>query len=329
MRALRHRHSPNNERRNCPASGPREGYRGMNFRSLEALCAVAETNSLTAAARKLRISTAAISERLNILEQELDAKLIVRAGRTMALTPAGDAAGQLARRILDQVGELKQAAHPHKIGGRLRLGAISTALTSLLPAALKKIAKEFPDIELLVVPGTSDQLYAQLEAKTIDCSVIVHPPFRIGKRFDWSHIRDEPLALLSHSETQSGAVKSIIERNRFIRIDRNDWTGQIITRYLQDIGAKTNELFELNALETIFNLVSEGLGVAMMPDWGLSALGKPDVRIDPVPEAGYFRTIGVISPTVSPSAPLVRAVVGVFQDIERNRRRPSLGFSDA
>jgi DNA-binding transcriptional LysR family regulator len=296
----------------------------MNLRSLEALCAVSETNSLTAAARKLRISTAAISERLMTLERELDAKLIVRTGRTMALTPAGEAAGQLARRILDQVGELKQAAHPDKIGGRLRLGAISTALTSLLPAALKRIAADYPDIELLVVPGTSDHLYAQMEAQAIDCSVIVHPPFRLSKRFDWSPIRDEPLVLLSHRDDAYDDVKSVIGRNRFIRVDRNDWTGQLITRYLHDIGVKTNELFELNALETILNLVSEGLGVAIMPDWGLSTFSKPEIRIVPVPETGYFRTIGVISPSVSPSGPLVRAVVGIFQDIENQRRQPAV-----
>src|ERR1700750_2690063 len=99
----------------------------MNLRSLAALCAVSETHSLTAAARKLRISTAAISERLLTLERDLDAKLVCRSGRTMALTPAGDAVARLAEKILGQVGELKQAAHPDRVSGKLRLGVIATA----------------------------------------------------------------------------------------------------------------------------------------------------------------------------------------------------------
>ncbi|HMJ45325.1 MAG TPA: LysR family transcriptional regulator [Pseudolabrys sp.] len=292
----------------------------MNLRSLEALCAVSEANSLTAAARKLRISTAAISERLQTLERDLDAKLVIRSGRTMALTPAGDAVARLAEKILDHVRGLKQAAHSEKVGGKLRLGAIATALTSLLPAALKKIAEEFPNIELLVVPGTSDSLYAQMEAKSIDCAVMVQTPFRMSKQFDWWDLRVEPLVLLSHQDNFRRDIKTTIEQNRFIRIDRNDWTGQIVTRYLRDIGANTKDLFELNALETIFNLVTQKLGVAILPDWGLPKSGQNGMRIVPLPEAGYFRTIGLISAVVSPNAALVHAVLGVFQDLARQRR---------
>jgi DNA-binding transcriptional LysR family regulator len=292
----------------------------MNLRSLEALCAVSEANSLTAAARKLRISTAAISERLQTLERDLDAKLVIRSGRTMALTPAGDAVARLAEKILDHVRGLKQAAHSDKVGGKLRLGAIATALTSLLPAALKKIAEEFPNIELLVVPGTSDSLYAQMEAKSIDCAVMVQTPFRMSKQFDWWDLRVEPLVLLSHQDNFRRDIKTTIEQNRFIRIDRNDWTGQIVTRYLRDIGTNTRDLFELNALETIFNLVTQKLGVSILPDWGLPKSSQNGMRIVPLPEAGYFRTIGLISAVVSPNAALIHAVLGVFQDLARQRR---------
>jgi DNA-binding transcriptional LysR family regulator len=293
----------------------------MNLRSLAALCAVSETHSLTAAARKLGISTAAISERLLTLERDLDAKLVSRSGRTMALTPAGDAVARVAEKILGHVGELKQAAHPNRVSGKLRLGVIATALTSILPAALKRIAEDFPNIELLVVPGTSDYLYAQMEAKSIDCAVIVHTPFRMSKQFDWRQIRLEPLVLLSHQDLYKRDVKSTIEQNRFIRIDRNDWTGQVVARYLRNIGAETNELFELNALETIYNLVAQKLGVAILPNWGLPKSGQNGLRIVPLPEPDYFRTIGLISPAVSPNEALVRAIFGAFQDLERGHAR--------
>jgi DNA-binding transcriptional LysR family regulator len=81
-------------------------------------------------------------------------------------------------------------------------------------------------------------------------------------------------------------------------------------------------LFELNALETIFNLVTQKLGVAILPDWGLPKSRQNGLRIVPVPEAGYFRTIGFISAAVSPNAGLVQAVLGVFQDLARRRRPP-------
>jgi DNA-binding transcriptional LysR family regulator len=292
----------------------------VNLRSLEALCAVSEAKSLTAAARKLRISTATISERLQTLDRDLNARLVIRSGRTMVLTPAGEAVVHVAEKILQQVRGLKQVAHSEKVGGKLRIGAIASTLTSLFPSALKKIADEFPNIDLLVVPGTSASLYAQMEDKSIDCAVMVETPFRMSKKFEWSVIRTERLVLVSHQGDLRSNVKATIEQNRFIRIDRDDWTGQIVSRYLRDTGITTRDLFELNALETILNLVAQKLGVAILPDWGISKSGQKRIQVVPLPEAGYFRTIGLVSAGVSSNAALVQAVLGVFQDLARRSR---------
>jgi DNA-binding transcriptional LysR family regulator len=293
----------------------------MNLRLLTALSAVAELGSLTGAARKLGLSAATISERLMALEEELGTKLVVRSGRLMALTSSGNAVVALAREILDQVEELKQIAHPGEISGKLKLGAMSTALTSLLPEALERIATQYPGIELLVVPGTSDVLYSQIEAKAIDCAIVVHPPFAMNKSFKWSFIRDEPIVLVSHVSETSRQPRTALENNKLIRIDRNDWTGKIITSYLHDTKSGAKELFEMNALEAILELVSKGLGVALMPDWGLPVSRYRDVRVLQLPEPGYFRTVGMISPGVSSRAPLVMAIAGILQQIEMERQQ--------
>ncbi len=293
----------------------------MNLRLLTALSAVAELGSLTGAARKLGLSAATISERLMALEEELDTKLVVRSGRMMALTSSGNAVVALAREILDQVEELKQIAHPGEISGKLKLGAMSTALTSLLPEALERIAAQYPGIELLVVPGTSDVLYSQIEAKAIDCAIIVHPPFTINKSVKWSFIRDEPIVLVTHVGETSRQPRTALEKNKLIRIDRNDWTGKIISSYLHDTKSRAKELFEMNALEAILELVSKGLGVALMPDWGLPIGRYRDVRVLPLPEPGYFRTVGMISAGVSSRAPLVMAIAGILQQIEMERQK--------
>jgi DNA-binding transcriptional LysR family regulator len=252
---------------------------------------------------------------LQTLDRDLDAKLVIRSGRAMVLTPAGEAVVQVAEKVLQQVRGLKQAAHYEKVGGKLRLGAIASALTSLFPAALKRIAEEFPNIDLFVVPGTSASLYAQMEDKSIDCAVMVETPFRMSKQFEWWTIRTEPLVLVSHQDNFRRNAKSTIEQNRFIRIDRNDWTGQIVSRYLRDAGITTKDLFELNALETILNLVVQKLGVAVLPDWGFAKSGQKGIRILPLP--GYFRTIGLISAGASSNTAVIQAVLGVFQDQSR------------
>lgn len=299
----------------------------MNLRLLVALRAVADVGSLTGAARKLGLSAATISERISALEDELETKLVVRSGRMMALTSSGEAVLLLGSQILDQVEELKQIAHPGEISGKLKLGAMSTALTSLMPEALERIARDFPGIELLVVPGRSDGLYDLVEAKSIDCAIIVHPPFKINKGFRWFQVRDEPLVLVTPRNETSTHPREIIESSRLIRIDRTDWTGKIVTSYLHDIKIEVKELFEMSALEVIYALVSKGLGVALLPDWGLPTGRAGDVHVHNLPERGYFRKVGVISRSVSARTPLVMAIVGILQTIESERRRAATSSS--
>jgi LysR family transcriptional regulator, transcriptional activator for dmlA len=59
--------------------------------------------SLSAAARELKVSTPAVSKRLQALEQRLGATLLNRTTRRMGLTPEGEAYLQHARRILADI----------------------------------------------------------------------------------------------------------------------------------------------------------------------------------------------------------------------------------
>lgn len=70
--------------------------------------ALAAHGSLSAAARELGISTAAVSKRLAQMESRLGAALLVRTTRRMSLTPAGEIYLAHARRILEQIDELER-----------------------------------------------------------------------------------------------------------------------------------------------------------------------------------------------------------------------------
>jgi DNA-binding transcriptional LysR family regulator len=279
----------------------------MNPRLLLTLCAIDETGSLAAAARKLNLSPAAITERIQLLERELDAKLVSRAGRTVALTAAGASVVPLARELLERMGQLKQQAHPQELRGRLTVGAISTALISLLPGTLQQIASEHPGLDLRVVPGTSDVLYDRVASGDIDCALMVRPPFPISKDLQWLAVRDEPLVLLTSYGDAQRSPDLILASRPLIRVDPSAWTGQIITRYLRESGMSVSELFELDALEAIVILVANKVGVALLPDWGIS--GSTGLLVDKVaiPSRAYDRSIGLIARTVSPRGPLVAA----------------------
>ena len=111
----------------------------MNTHWLETLCAIYDEGSTAAAARKLGVSAAAVAERIKLLEDDIDTKLVGRAGRTVSLTPAGHAILELSRSILSDVDFLKQRAHLDRSRGQLNVGSIYSAISRLFPGALKHI----------------------------------------------------------------------------------------------------------------------------------------------------------------------------------------------
>ncbi len=101
----------------------------MNHSTLEIFIQVAETQSVTQAAKRLGRAQSNITTRIQQLEEELAVELFVRGNKKMVLSPAGVQFLSYARRILSLAEEAKQALHPTTPGGSLRLGAMEATAT--------------------------------------------------------------------------------------------------------------------------------------------------------------------------------------------------------
>ncbi|WP_232316879.1 LysR substrate-binding domain-containing protein, partial [Candidatus Burkholderia verschuerenii] len=83
------------------------------------------------------------------------------------------------------------------LSDRLKIGAISTALTGMLPAALRELTQRAPRARLVIVPGTSQSLFQSLQAGDLDAAIVVSPPFALPKTMRAVLLRAEPLLLLA------------------------------------------------------------------------------------------------------------------------------------
>jgi DNA-binding transcriptional LysR family regulator len=85
--------------------------------------------------------------------------------------------------------------------GSIRIGAISTALTGLLPPALRILSKNAPQMKFRVTPGGSNALYKSLMDGEIDAAILVAPSFELPNSLSLARIRKEPLVLLAHTNS--------------------------------------------------------------------------------------------------------------------------------
>jgi len=268
----------------------------MDSRFLESFVLVARLGSIAEAARHLDLTSASVSMRVKALEATFSTKLVLRSGRTVRPTVAGQRILARAEALLSEIRDLKAEATDARLpAGPLRLGSMATGLSGLLPPVLKRWVQVHPQVEIFIEPGTSTMLYEKVIANELDGALLGAPLFDPPKTCKWRLIREERLILLTPAWMPVDDPLEVLATEPFIRSDRASVAGKMVDHYLRDKGIQPQVRFELDGIEPIAKLVSEGLGVSILPDW-LTAGGTPLLGTQrwPLPDPCPARKVGLI-----------------------------------
>jgi DNA-binding transcriptional LysR family regulator len=293
----------------------------MDTRFLDSFVTVVDSGSIAEAARRLKLTPAAVAQRIRALESDIGADLLVRSGRTVRPTEAGAAILARARKFLGEVRDLKSVASADRPAGELRIGAFQTALTGLVPQILKLMAKKFPQVTVYVSPGTSVDLYPKVLAGDLDAAIIARPPFGVPKVCDWRPLRRESLIVLAPASMPLRDPNILLASQPFIRLDRRSWAGQLTDGYLRHAGIRPHERFEIDSYPAIATMVDQGLGVSLVHEWPRPWPEGLSLRIRRIPDTSYARHVDVIWLRASLRLRLVRAFLEVATVATSNRAR--------
>lgn len=282
----------------------------MDSRYLKSLITVVDCGSIADAARVEGFTAAAISQRIQALERQLGFTLLTRTGHAAKPTEACLALLPRARRIVREVALLAGDADFDGLTGALRIGAISTMLTGLLPSALLELNRMAPGIKPSILPGVSRALYQALQANELDAAIFVGPPFEVPKTLRVVVLHTERLIMLSQ-QVPDGSIAHMLNSHPYIRYDPTSWGGLHAERYLRDAGMTPESVFDLDGLEAIAMLVADGIGVSLVPQWsGLEQMSH-NLVITPT-EPGYSRQIVLMTPVDSERPRMVTALLAAL-----------------
>ncbi len=298
----------------------------MDTRFLDSFVTVVDSGSIAEAARRLKLTPAAVAQRIRALEGDIGADLVVRSGRTVQPTEAGAAILARARKFLAEVRDFKSIANADRLSGELRVGAFQTALTGLLPDALTLMAEKYPQIVVHISPGTSVDLYPKVLAGDLDAAIIARPPFAIPKVCDWRPLREEPLIVLMPASKPARDPNVVLASEPFIRLDRRSWAGQLTDGYLRRAGIRPRERFEIDSYPAIATMVDRGLGVTLVHDWPPPWPEGLSLRKLPIAAPAFARHVDLIWLRASLRLRLVQAFLEVaatavpWADVAARRR---------
>lgn len=232
--------------------------------------AVAETLHFGRAAVQLHMTQPPITQAIQQLERRLGVLLFERTRRSVALTPAGAALVEPTRQLLAQAAALVGRARSAASGevGRIRLGFVSTVGFGPLPGWLRAFREAHPGIAIELREATGDVQFDAFARQDLDAGFVLHAPgIEPPPPLQRLSLGIEPMLL---------ALPEAGPRRR----SRSEWLREPLVIFPRAIAPSLYDAVlafyhrhgvtpviaqEAIQMQTIVNLVSAGLGVALVP----------------------------------------------------------------
>ncbi|MDA8480664.1 LysR family transcriptional regulator [Citrobacter sp. Awk 4] len=244
----------------------------IELRHLRYFVAVAEELHFGRAAARLNISQPPLSQQIQILEQQVGARLLARTNRSVALTAAGRQFLADSRQILGLVNEAAARAERLHQGeaGELRIGFTSSApFIKAVSDTLSGFRQDFPDIHMQTREMNTREQIAPLSEGALDMGLLRNTllPDTLNREV----ILHEPLMAMiprEHRLAQKPVVTLVeMAKEPFVFFDPHVGTGLYddILGLMRRYNLTPVITQEVGEAMTIIGLVAAGLGVSILP----------------------------------------------------------------
>ncbi|WP_051987578.1 LysR family transcriptional regulator [Bosea sp. UNC402CLCol] len=238
----------------------------MSLRALRTLHAIARHGSFARAGEAVGLTQSAVSLQVKSLEDEFGVRLFDRSRRLPVLTEAGKIVLAKSEEVLALYDRIPEAlGDEHALAGRLKIGAIQTALSGALPDALITLKRAHPRIRVHVVAGMSAELAAQVAGGELDAAVTTEPVRPHPPDLVWTPLYSDRFWLVAPKGNERKDQRELLNELPFIRFDSRAWAGRVIDRELRRQRMTVREEMVLDSQEVILHMVEKGLGVAIAP----------------------------------------------------------------
>ncbi|RLU83992.1 LysR family transcriptional regulator [Streptomyces griseocarneus] len=270
----------------------------IEARHLRVLRAVATTGSFSAAARELGCTQPAVSQQMKALEQSTGTPLLIRTGREMRLTQAGEALVRHASGILAGLtaAEEEVAAIAGLRAGRVRMVSFPSGSSTLVPGALARMRAAHPGTQISLVEAEPPRSVELLRDGDCEIALAFRYPEVPGSdpaaAAEWDDLVVRPLltdrliGVLPEGHRLAGA-----ERIGIAELAEESWIAgcprcrRHLVEVCESAGFTPRIDFATDDYPAVFGLVGAGLGVAVMPELALETVrpkGSVIVPVEPV-----------------------------------------------
>ena len=246
-----------------------QGVPNLSMKHLRAVVTLARFGSFIAAASYLHMSQPGVSRIIQQAETRLGVRLFARGTRSVSETEAGREFIPAAERLLGEL--LQQSQKVRELDGQMRGQLIISSLMSIshrvLPAALVTFRKKHPKMHVQIREGLTSVVHEDVRSGIAD--------FGIGNAIDLAEgvvaesIVHEACYVVMPKRHRLGALSFVsfkdIGNEPMISMPSDSGLRRTLDVAASDRGVIFNHSIIINQFSSLFDFVSRGLGIAIVP----------------------------------------------------------------
>ncbi|WP_459615852.1 LysR family transcriptional regulator [Bordetella sp. 2513F-2] len=284
----------------------------MKIEAFRTLNAVLRGGSFAAAAADMNLSPSAVSLQMKQLEAYFGQPLFDRSALQVRPTGFAREVDEVLQEALGKLDALRRRSSP-EVEGKVRLGTIEPLQVTLLPRLLHAARNRYPRLDVRPVRGRVTDLVEKIKSGEIDAAIIVQPEKGGSRRLAWTPLFREKLVLIAPPDSTETRVTELFERYEWIRFDKSTVGGRIAARYVARHAPHARCRIDLQSLAALTAMVSQGLGISILPEPGPNLYVAHPVRVIPLGKAGLYRQVSFVCRLADQDHRLVQALLSCAQ----------------
>ncbi|MBC7415167.1 MAG: hydrogen peroxide-inducible genes activator [Herminiimonas sp.] len=264
----------------------------MTLTELKYIVAVARQKHFGHAAEACFVAQPTLSVAIKKLEDELGVVIFERGGTEISMTPLGAQIVAQAERVLEQTASIKEIAKQNKdpLAGPFRLGIIYTIAPYLLPALVRNMIEQVPQMPLILQENFTVRLLEMLRQGELDAAIMALPFSEQGLLVQ--PLYDEPfvVALPKHHPWAGRAsiTAADLKTETMLLLGNGHCFRDQVLEVCPEMarfsnGGGISRTFEGSSLETIRHMVASGIGITVLPKASVPDMEATDGMLRYVP----------------------------------------------
>lgn len=240
----------------------------MYYDALKTFVTLVEVKNFTKTAEILLMSQPSVSLHIKNLEKEFQTKLFVRSPKFLKITPTGEILYDRAKQMITIYEQTRQdiLEHHNSIKGQLKIGASFTIGEYILPSLLLELQKDYPELELQVLIGNTEEIVQSVRLYQVDIGLIEGQTNEKDLSVH-SFMQDELFIVSSNNHqlaSQDEVTIADLQNQAWVTREVGSGTGEYLSHVIRSNGLKVKSLLTISSSQGIKETLINGMGLSLL-----------------------------------------------------------------